>query len=171
MNVREIKSTFGTSERAISAWWSGPFLISLSIGEGFTRFQTLDGDPSVATNQSPRDAIVLPIRKREGNAFERMISIGRVKIVDLHVDSPSVSKMHAYFSYKGEQLQIVDTGSHNGTYLNGYKIEAKKAVSLSIGDELAFGRHDRFCIADAKTLAHFLKNADSSGRHPAVAAS
>jgi hypothetical protein len=68
-------------------------------------------------------------------------SVGRAVGSDLVLDDDSVSKMHASLSI-GEDgvFSVADTGSTNGTFINGQRIAYGKAVELVDGDILKFGQ-------------------------------
>ena len=56
------------------------------------------------------------------------------------IDDASVSKLHAALVLSGEaQLTVADTGSTNGTFVNGERIAYGKAVALKDSDEVSFG--------------------------------
>ena len=48
-----------------------------------------------------------------------------------------VSREHCRFTLEGDKARVEDLGSHNGTYVNGEKIEGPRA--LGPGDEVAIG--------------------------------
>lgn len=64
------------------------------------------------------------------------ILIGRSKICDVRVDSKIVSRHHALISYSPGGATIVDLGSTNGTYVDGYGI---KEHALVAGETIAVG--------------------------------
>ena len=67
-------------------------------------------------------------------------SVGRNKQNDLVIDDNSVSKIHAAIVLtKENQLQIADTGSTNGTFINDQRISYGKAVTISSSDNVKFG--------------------------------
>ncbi len=67
-------------------------------------------------------------------------SVGRTKESDLRLDDASVSKLHAALVLNGEnQLVLADTGSTNGTFINGVRIAYGKANVLEDTDKLSFG--------------------------------
>lgn len=89
---------------------------------------------------------VQKIVKRASNAFEGMINVGRAQNNDIVLDSPAVSKFHAYFSKDpatGDYC-ITDADSTNGTFVNGTRLEPHKRHSLSEGDIISFGRAVEF---------------------------
>lgn len=71
---------------------------------------------------------------------ENRISIGRAANSGLILDDDSVSKMHAALVVdENGELSVADTGSTNGTFLNGERIPYGKAVRLAKDDKLKFG--------------------------------
>lgn len=70
----------------------------------------------------------------------RRRSVGRNKQNDLMIDDNSVSKIHAALVFNKEnQFQIADTGSTNGTFINGQRISYGKAMTISDSDKIKFG--------------------------------
>lgn len=68
------------------------------------------------------------------------LSIGRTGENDIALGHTSVSKFHASLVCDGEMnLSIADTGSTNGTFVNGARISYGKATPVKPGDELGFG--------------------------------
>jgi hypothetical protein len=73
----------------------------------------------------------------------KRLSIGRTKENDIALDDTSVSKMHASLLMNKEgKLVVADTGSTNGTYLNGERIAYGKANEIFEGDTVKFGAID-----------------------------
>lgn len=73
----------------------------------------------------------------------RRFSIGRTKENDIALDDASVSKMHAALLLnKNGELVISDTGSTNGTFVDGERIEYGKAIVFSAGQKMRFGTVD-----------------------------
>lgn len=67
-------------------------------------------------------------------------SIGRNKQNDLTIDDNSVSKIHAAIVLNKEnELQIADTGSTNGTFINEQRIAYGKAIRITDSDKVKFG--------------------------------
>lgn len=110
----------------------------------------LPGTPSAeAASGTPKQGGELFVRYRLGTdpverRFElqpgRRLSIGRTKENDIALDHTSVSKHHASLVLNGEdKLLVADTGSTNGTYLNGERIAYGKAIEIFAGDKVKFG--------------------------------
>lgn len=56
------------------------------------------------------------------------------------IDDASVSKIHASLVLNAEnQLMVADTGSTNGTFINGQRIAYGKAFMINDGDMVKFG--------------------------------
>lgn len=51
-----------------------------------------------------------------------------------------ISRKHAAIRRKGDQLELVDLGSRNGTFLNGKKIESNQSALLTHHDEIRLGK-------------------------------
>jgi hypothetical protein len=70
----------------------------------------------------------------------RRMSVGRVADNDLQLDHPSVSKIHAALVMNREgTLLVADTGSTNGTFINGRRISYGEARQIEDGDVVSFG--------------------------------
>lgn len=123
------------------------------IPKGFPENLDPDGQSSVTSNapaQMHRGELVVrvsggpaPVEKRFDLEQGRRLSIGRTKNNDIALDHTSVSKMHASLLLNAAgRLVVADTGSTNGTYLNGERIAYGKAVEMFEGDKLKFGAVD-----------------------------
>jgi hypothetical protein len=67
-------------------------------------------------------------------------SVGRTKENNLMLEDSSVSKVHAAFVFNSKsQLMLADTGSTNGTFINGERIAYGRAFNVNDGDSLKFG--------------------------------
>lgn len=70
-------------------------------------------------------------------------SVGRTKENDLMIEDTSISKVHAAFVFNSQsQLVLADTGSTNGTFINGQRIAYGRAFPVNDGDALKFGTVD-----------------------------
>lgn len=75
-------------------------------------------------------------------AFEKKErkSVGRTKENDLAINDESVSKVHAALVLNSDRhLMVADTGSTNGTFINGERIAYGRAFIIKDGDKLKFG--------------------------------
>lgn len=70
-------------------------------------------------------------------------SVGRTKENDIFIDDNSVSKAHASLVLNSEsRLMVADTGSTNGTFINGERISYGKAYEITEGTSVRFGAID-----------------------------
>lgn len=69
----------------------------------------------------------------------RRFSVGRSAANDIALNDPSVSKIHASLAFNDGKLIIADTGSTNGTFINGERIAYGKAMPLDERDIVKFG--------------------------------
>jgi len=98
---------------------------------------------------APQDVIVsaritTPDGTRETSlAFKpggRRLNVGRATDSDLSLNHPSVSKIHAALVMNREgTLLVSDTGSTNGTFINGRRIGYGEARQIEDGDVVSFG--------------------------------
>ena len=65
------------------------------------------------------------------------VTIGR-EGADVVLPSSKISKVHAVFAMGGGLPSLSDSGSKNGTWLNGIKLPAGRAVPVDVGDTIQF---------------------------------
>ncbi len=84
-----------------------------------------------------RETTETPLAFRPGG---RRLNVGRATDSDLYLNHPSVSKIHAALLMNREgTLLVSDTGSTNGTYINGRRIAYGEARQIEEGDVVGFG--------------------------------
>jgi len=76
--------------------------------------------------------------------------IGRADSADLILDNPLVSRSHGVFESAGDATTIRDLQSHNGTYVNGQRVES---VRLASGDEIKIGGYQIRYLAEGGPIA------------------
>ena len=64
-------------------------------------------------------------------------TVGRAARADFVVDAGLVSRIHCRLTAGAAELEVVDLGSTNGTFVNGARVERG---SLRAGDRLGIGR-------------------------------
>lgn len=70
----------------------------------------------------------------------RRMNVGRVADNDLQLEHASVSKIHAALVMNREgTLLVADTGSTNGTFINGRRMSYGEARHIEDGDVVSFG--------------------------------
>lgn len=76
---------------------------------------------------------------------KRRVSIGRTKENDLSIEDASISKIHAALVLNPQNMLLVaDTGSTNGTFINGNRIAYGRAFPLGESDKIKFGTVEVF---------------------------
>jgi pSer/pThr/pTyr-binding forkhead associated (FHA) protein len=68
---------------------------------------------------------------------EEICTIGRSPLCHLCIAHPIVSRLHATVERIGSHYLLADTGSANGTFVNGHRLE--KAHLLLEGDLIGLG--------------------------------
>ena len=58
--------------------------------------------------------------------------------MDVCLNEPGVSRLHAKLEREGTEYYITDLNSTNGTKINGSLLEANERKQIQIGDELDF---------------------------------
>lgn len=61
---------------------------------------------------------------------------------DLVIEDPAVSGRHCELGISGEKFYLKDLGSSNGTYINGYKINANVMTEIKTGCIVRLGNQD-----------------------------
>jgi hypothetical protein len=82
------------------------------------------------------------------NLDQTRVRIGREAGVDIVIDNPGVSRLHAELRKEGDGWTVTDLGSANGTFLNGQRISATQLIKA--GDEIGLGK---FSLLFEKALA------------------
>lgn len=88
----------------------------------------------VTTQNTTRE---LPLIFKPGG---KRLNVGRASDNELSLNDASVSKIHAALLMTGEgTLLVADTGSTNGTYINGRRIAYGESRVIEDGDVVGFG--------------------------------
>ena len=95
-------------------------------------------DVAIAARVTRNDGIVeVPLIFKPGG---KRLNVGRASDNDLSLNETSVSKIHATLLLNNEgTLLVADTGSTNGTYINGRRIAYGEARQIEAGDVVGFG--------------------------------
>ena len=114
---------------------------------------------SISASESLKHAIY-PMIKGEYPATPRStFYIGRINGNDMIMPDYAISKRHAIIDIKDGLYYIRDTGSTNGTRLNGSRL-AKKPMQLRDKDVVAFARYE-FTFLYPKSLFKMLREVNS----------
>jgi hypothetical protein len=82
---------------------------------------------------------VFPLTKPAGSP-PGPVSLGRTEDNDVVVDEDSISKRHCLFLFDGDEVRIADSGSTNGTSLNGMRLSVDAPVLLLGSEVITAGR-------------------------------
>jgi eukaryotic-like serine/threonine-protein kinase len=97
---------------------------------------------SKAATESQRQEAVLYLASAEGRqhpVYRGQVTIGRGTDNDIVLPVSQVSRQHAAIHCDREACRIVDNGSTNGTFVNGFRLPAGAPCFLQPGDALAIG--------------------------------
>ena len=101
------------------------------------------GEPADTGVERLSPGTALLVVKRGPNAGSRFLldqaatSSGRHPDSDIFLDHVTVSRRHAEFRRDGDDFQVVDVGSLNGTYVNREPVDT---ATLANGDEVQIGK-------------------------------
>ena len=95
-----------------------------------------------------RTTKVYPLVKSDRNPFKHMLTIGRAANNDIIIDSPAVSKVHAYLAVAADgSHSIADQRSKNGTRVEGRRLFERETLPLVDGA--------RIQLAEGVVLAYY----------------
>ena len=88
---------------------------------------------------SQKRRLISPSDKGEISVEYFPFLVGKNKgLVDMCLNEPSVSRLHAKLEREGAEYYITDLNSTNGTKINGVLLGANERKQIQIGDELDF---------------------------------
>jgi pSer/pThr/pTyr-binding forkhead associated (FHA) protein len=100
------------------------------IVEGATRDTEWTSPAVLVVNRGPNAGFRFPLH-------QAVTTAGRDPRSDIFLDDVTVSRHHAEFHLERGELQVVDIGSLNGTYVNRQPINS---AVLTNGDEIQMGK-------------------------------
>jgi pSer/pThr/pTyr-binding forkhead associated (FHA) protein/ribosomal protein L40E len=124
----------------------GSLLVREESGEATMAFtpEQAEDERQAELEDSAIKGPALVVRSGGGRAGETFLleneetTIGRSPDCDIFLDDVTVSRRHAVVTRNGNELEIKDLGSLNGTFLNRRRIETGP---LGDGDELQIGKY------------------------------
>ena len=120
--------------------------------------------------------LVIVNGKMSGHSIEidkEITTLGRGVDNDIHINEKSISRNHLKIISKKNSIFLEDLGSHNGTTINGSKVEPGLEVEINIGDSITIGNIDivfQESISDESMKASYIidlksiKKKSDSGR-------
>ena len=128
--------------------FSYPFLVTMEYaeeekeGENSNEFLTMVEDQSLLNPSQDKVKLhrVYEIKKKK-RLYSSKISLGRAGNNDIVLDSPAISKFHAYFLSNGDNKYfLVDANSTNKTWINQAKLEPAEQVEIFDKDRITLGK-------------------------------
>jgi len=127
--------------------------------------QTIEGGTHLALSSEPHAFLVIHVDDVDGSRVVELpdgvdVTFGRSRGATVSVDHERISRMHARICRRGEVIEVEDSGSRNGTRVNGDKIEGVRRIAhgdeIGIGPIVAIvgvtsGLRRRSVVADAET--------------------
>jgi len=111
-----------------------------------------------ALHKEVLEARVIEIGKRKDDVDSEVVSLGRAPDRDIVLYNKLVSRSHAklYLPTPGQQCRLEDTGSTNGTYVNGQQLAPQDNYHLREGDSISFGPETKVIYFSSKAFHNFL---------------
>lgn len=126
----------------LEACFNVPVLLGVS-DEGFvdgpTAVTAPGAPPPLVEPPSGHGTFVVGLQPRNGDGAPDKISFGRSTNCDVVMPFAPVSKQHGYFALIGSTWHVIDTGSTNGTVMDGRTAEKQVALPMTDGTVLQFG--------------------------------
>jgi hypothetical protein len=99
----------------------------------FVNTASRDSQDILSGKRDLDDIDIFPLRGKSDSD----VTIGRDG-ADVVLPSGKISKVHAVFAMGGGLPSLSDSGSKNGTWLNGTRLSAGRAVPVDVGDTIQF---------------------------------
>lgn len=98
------------------------------------------------------------VMRRDGQRGET--AIGRGAEADVRIELSSVSSVHAVIAPGAKGFTIKDSGSTNGTFVDGQKLDPGVPKPLASGSVVRFGPELRLTFLDGGAMEHLLRQLD-----------
>lgn len=93
-------------------------------------------------NNKECDSVELLIGDNEQVFFGRRATTYQCQVNEIMFTNEIVSRDHAHLTYTNGSLVLVDTGSENGTYVNGELLAPNEPIDIARGDKVQLGATD-----------------------------
>jgi FHA domain-containing protein len=129
-----VNPTFGEFEEALRNEDEEKRALDVAIPRGAPPMPDVTVLARVTRNDDTKQ---IPLTLKPGG---KRLNVGRASDNELSINDASVSKIHATLVMNQEgTLLVSDTGSTNGTYINGRRISYGEARQIADGDVVGFG--------------------------------
>lgn len=142
-----------------------------AVGSDLASRVTLDREGEAEARRSGGDPTryrgkLAPLRKRPGNPFVNLVSIGRALSCDLVLSLATVSKLQGYFRLDEAAgvWSYLDQRSHNGSRLNGTLLVGNTLHTLADGDRISIADEVVLTFLSPERLALRLSGAPEAAR-------
>ena len=99
---------------------------------------------SIDGRHRPRYALLVMSDRATAALFtlpdEGEVTLGRSDTCSLRIDDPLLSRVHAIVRRTGDQFEVVDRGSMNGTWVGNDRVALNTPHPLGIGDVIKLGK-------------------------------
>ncbi|HET7502839.1 MAG TPA: sigma 54-interacting transcriptional regulator [Kofleriaceae bacterium] len=111
-----------------------------------TKVTTIGDAAPVGARDEESERVTLVVYEDDGaGASTRVLDLadgahllfGRSRTANVQIESDRVSRLHAQFRRVGQVVTVEDTGSRNGTWVNGQLVQGER--TLASGDEVVVG--------------------------------
>ena len=139
MHVDEVRGELESLGRAGFEKRHGKWFLVLTAPDALDSFADFVNTASresqdiLAGKRDLDEVDIFPLQSGGGSE----VTIGR-EGADVVLPSGKISKLHAIFSMGGGLPSLSDSGSKNGTWLNGTRLQAGRAVPVDVGDTIQF---------------------------------
>ena len=139
MHVDEVRSELEALGRDGFAERHGKWFLVLTAPDALDSFAEFvntasrDSQDILSGKRDLDEVDIFPLLPRRGTE----VTIGR-EGADVALPSGKISKLHAVFAMGGGLPSLSDSGSKNGTWLNGSRLPAGRAVPVDVGDTIQF---------------------------------
>jgi FHA domain-containing protein len=131
-----VDPTFGEFEEELKAADEAKRVAKLEVPKR-SPFEKIPDVELIARITMRGEVQEVPLALKPGG---KRVSVGRVADNDLVLNDTSISKIHAALTMNQQAtLLVADTGSTNGTYINGRRISYGEARQIEEGDVVGFG--------------------------------
>lgn len=100
-----------------------------------------DAEESAASSESLKLAVYPLVKGEHANSHGNFFSIGRIDGNDFIMPDYAISKKHALIEFRRGVYWLRDSGSTNGTFLNGARLQTKP-VEIHDRDVISFARYE-----------------------------
>jgi len=104
------------------------------------KLPTAPAMPAAGAAPPPPAWAAVKVKKRAGDAFPNFIWVGREGKCDITLPFEGVSKLHGQFIRRADgELELLDTSSANGTFLDGQRLEDNAPRVVKDGAKIQMG--------------------------------